>query len=206
MIWKNKSRVELITNSEDVRSYDPATGKLLWSLRYPGGRASASPVGNSNTLFVGNERRRDGGGVMYAVKAGASGDITPAPGASTSEGVLWSLTEGGPEFASPLLYEGFLYIFGRNRGTGGCYDPATGELIGGLDRLPGARPFWSSPWGFGGNVFCTDEKGKTFIIGAGPKVESVGVNELGEDVRASPAIIDGIIILRSESKVYCIGN
>jgi outer membrane protein assembly factor BamB len=145
MIWRNKIRTELVTNSEDVRSYDPATGELLWSLQYPGGRASASPVGNADALFVGNERRRDGGGVMYAIKAGASGNITPASGASTSEGLMWSLSDGGPEFASPLLYEGHLYIFGRNHGTGGCYNPATGEMIEGLDRLPRARPFWSSP-------------------------------------------------------------
>ncbi|MFP6596634.1 MAG: PQQ-binding-like beta-propeller repeat protein, partial [Candidatus Hydrogenedentota bacterium] len=206
MIWKNSVRTELVTNADIVRSYDPENGNLLWSLKYPGGRASASPVGNSDTLFLGNERRRDGGGVLFAVKAGASGDIAPAPGAETSEGVLWSLSEGGPEFASPLLYEGYLYVFGRNRGSVGCYDPKTGERVEGLDRLSGARSFWSSPWGYDGNVYCIDEAGTAFIIQAAPEIEFLATNPLGEDVRASPAFVDGAIIIRAENKVYYIGE
>ncbi len=141
---------------------------------------------------------------MFAVKAGASGDITPAPGATTSEGVLWSLPEGGPEFASPLLYEGYLYIFSRNRASVGCYDPTTGERLDGPDRLPGARAFWSSPWGYEGNIFCTDEAGTTFVFRAAPNFELLATNSLGEEVRSSPAIVDGAIILRGDNNVYFI--
>jgi len=206
MIWRNNVRTELVTNANIVRSYDPDTGELLWSLKYPGGRASASPVGDSDTLFVGNERRRDGGGVLFAVKAGASGDITPSPGASDSAGVLWSLSDGGPEFASPLLYKGYLYIFGRNRGSLGCYDMKTGMPVEGLDRLSGARSFWSSPWGHDGKVFCIDEAGTTFVIQAAPNLKLLSTNSLGEGVRASPAFIDGAIIVRAEGHVYCIGK
>ena len=206
MIWRNAQREELITNSEDVRAYDPKTGQLFWSLTYPGGRASSSPLGTDDTLYVGNERRRDGGGVMYAIEPGASGDITLAPGETTNDSIRWSLTEGGPEFASPFIYEGLLYLFGRNRGTGGCYDPATGELLYGLDRLPRARPFWSSSWGYDGHVFCTDERGNTYVIKAGNTLQHVRTNTLGEAVRASPALVDGAIILRGEHHVFRIGN
>ena len=206
MIWRNSLRTELVTNANVVRSYDPHTGELLWSLKYPGGRAAASPVGNSDALFLGNERRRDGGGVLFAVKAGASGDITPSPGAATSAGVLWSRSEGGPEFASPLLYKGYLYIFGRNRGSVGCYDPKTGVPVEGLDRLSRARSFWSTPWGYDGKVFCIDEAGTTFVIQAAPNIKLLSTNSLGEEVRASPAFVDGAIIIRGENNVYFIGK
>ena len=143
---------------------------------------------------------------MYVIKAGASGDITPGEGALEDGGVLWSLTEGGAEFASPLLYDGLLYVFGRNRGSAACFDPQTGEELEGQDRLPGARSFWSSPWGYEGMVFCTDEVGKTFVLGGGAARELLHTNDLGEDVRASPAILDGTIILRGEHHVFCIGE
>lgn len=206
MIWENEARAELVTNGEDLRSYDPETGALHWRLAYPGGRASASPTGIPTALFAGNERRRDGGGVMFAIKAGAQGDITPAAGATASEGVLWSRAEGGPEFASPLVYEGLLYVFGRNRGSVGCFDPATGVETEGQDRLPGARSFWSSPWGYDGKVFCTDEAGKTFVLRGGAARELVETNDLGEGVRVSPALLNGAIIMRGEQHVFCIAN
>jgi outer membrane protein assembly factor BamB len=206
MIWRNRTRTELVTNGDGVRSYDPDTGELLWSLEYPGGRASASPVGDADMLFVGNERRSDGGGGLFAIRAGASGDITPAPGASTSDGVLWSQTDGGPEFASPLLYQGHLYIFGRSRSSVGCYDAKSGLPVEGLERLPGARPFWSSPWGHGDKVFGTDESGTTFVLGAAPALELLATFDIGEEVRSSPAILGDTIILRGVDHVFCIAE
>lgn len=206
MIWRNKVRTELVTNADVVRSYDPATGELLWSMAYPGGRASASPTGNAEALYLGNERRRDGGGNLYAIKAGVSGDISPEPGSTISEGILWTKERIGPEFASPLLYEGRLYLFGRNRGSVHCLDPKTGEPVEGVERLPGARSFWSSPWGHAGKVFCIDEAGTAFVLEADSELELLHTNELEEDVRATPAFLDGALIVRAEKNVYCIEN
>ena len=44
LIWKNKMRTELVTGGKTARSYDPATGALLWELNMGGGRDIASPV------------------------------------------------------------------------------------------------------------------------------------------------------------------
>jgi hypothetical protein len=113
-------RAELVTpGSQRVRSYDPATGKLLWELRLGGGRYSASPVGDEERLYVGLGGGRGGrgggagsqneagggrgsgggGGALFAVTLGASGDLTPKPGEATSSGVAWSRPKGGPSMA-----------------------------------------------------------------------------------------------------------
>jgi len=206
MIWRNKVRTELITCSKFVRSYDPATGEQLWSMNLEGGRSSASATGNMDALFFGNERRSDGGGDLFAVRAGASGDISRVGEGAPSDSLLWQLHRLGPDFASPLLYDGSLYIFGRNRGSIGVFDPATGDRRDGIERLPGARSFWSSPWGYDGNVYCIDEGGTAFVVASGPDPELVATIPLNEEVRASPAIIDGALILRSKQHVYRIGN
>ena len=37
-VWKNKARTEIVCIGQRVRSYDPATGKLLWELGGNGGQ------------------------------------------------------------------------------------------------------------------------------------------------------------------------
>lgn len=202
MIWRNKVRTELVMLDRFARSYDPDTGALLWSLDMKGGRASASPTGDAETLYFGNEARRDGGGRLFAVRAGASGDVTPSAGRSTSDWVLWSRPQGGPQFASPLLYEGYLYILERERGRISCYDAATGEAAYFLERLPGARSFWASPWGYDGKVFCPDDRGTTHVLRAGPELEILATNTIDDTFWSSPAFSGGTMILRGVDKVY----
>jgi len=204
MIWRNRERTELVTNADTVRSYDPQSGELLWSLRYPGGRASASPVGDADVLYIGNEEREDGGGILAAVKAGASGDITPSEGEQSNGDILWWRADAGPDFSSPLLYEGHVYILARNRGQVSCYDAKTGAPAYEHERLTRARSFWASPWAYDGKVFCPDDSGRTHVLKPGPKLEVIGTNSIDDKVWSSPAFVDQTMILRGANAVYCI--
>jgi hypothetical protein len=59
-VWKNDQRTELVTGGgAKMRSYDPATGKLLWELT-ASGRCSPSPVGTSSLLYVDSGDRLTG--------------------------------------------------------------------------------------------------------------------------------------------------
>ena len=73
-------------------------------------------------------------------------------------------------------------------------------------RIGGGGEFTSSPWAYNGNVFCIDEEGRTFVIRAGDKFESLGTNELAEMALATPAVIGDRLILRTEKHIYCIRN
>ena len=80
------------------RSHDPATGKLLWQLDMNKGRSSATPVAIGDRLFVGNEFRNrggddDGGGRLYAIIPGGSGDITPPGNSMSGEFVQWRMDD-----------------------------------------------------------------------------------------------------------------
>jgi outer membrane protein assembly factor BamB len=87
VIWKNNNRTELVTTGKTARSYDPATGKLLWQLKMGGEMSIPSPVYDNENIYLGNAGGRETKGVLYAVKAGAEGDITPADSGLVSEGV-----------------------------------------------------------------------------------------------------------------------
>ncbi len=203
VIWRNKHRTELVTAGQKVRSYHPDTGKLLWELSIGGGRCTASPTGAGELLYVGSEAREGGGGFLFAVKAGATGDITPAPGESTSASVLWSQPNAGPPMASPLIHEGLVYILQRRNGIVSAYNAQTGETAY-RKRMPGAQAFWATPWIYDGKIFCLDDSGTTHVLKPGPEFEVLAQNSIDDQFWASPAFADGSIVLRGVDGVYCV--
>ena len=221
LVWKNKKRTEIVcVGSRIVRSYDPATGKQLWELSGLRGLPHASPVADEERLYVGTGgfgfgggfgpgggrpggggRGMGGGGTpVFAVKAGASGDITLKEGEKSNKDVAWSLPKDAPGMASPLLYQGRLYIIEQG-GFLACYDAKTGKSVY-RERLTGARSFTSSPWAADGKVFCLDQDGTTFVVKAGEKFSLLGKNRLNEMCWSSPAAKDGAVPCAARSTCF----
>jgi outer membrane protein assembly factor BamB len=145
-----------------------------------------------------------GGAPLFAVKAGAKGDITLKSGETSNDGVAWSRTRSGPYIVSPLLYQGYLYVAEQRGGRLSCYDAKTGKPAYTREPLQGARSFTSSPWAYHGKVFCLDEDGKTYVIQAGPELKVLGKNDLNEMFWSTPAIAGGSLFLRGVENLYCI--
>ena len=204
-VWKNKLRTEIVTGGGTMRSYDPTTGELLWELGGMQGRCSATPVGDEGLLYFGTGGGMGGAGPLVAVRAGAKGDITLESGEKSSEGVAWMVSRGGPPMASPLLYQGNLYVLDQRGGIIACYDAATGEQHY-KERLPGAKGFTSSPWAADGKVYCLDEDGQTFVIAAGPELKVVATNKLDDMFWSSASVAGNRLLLRGLDRLYCIGE
>jgi outer membrane protein assembly factor BamB len=146
-----------------------------------------------------------GGGTLFAVKAGAEGDITPKQGETTSAGVAWSVPRGGPSNASPLVYQGYVYVLAQQGGMMSCYDAATGKPAYSRERLPGAKAFWASPWAADGKVYCLDEDGQTHVLAAGPEFKVLGKNALSKELYwSTPAAAGGALFIRGVDHLYCI--
>ena len=96
-IWENSQRTELITSgSRAVRSYD-LEGKLLWSLaRHVRASPSRRPFAGDGLLFVSSGYVGDKLRPLYAIRPGASGDISLKPGETNNEFIAWSNPVGGP--------------------------------------------------------------------------------------------------------------
>ncbi len=209
-VWKNSLRNELILGGMVYRSYDPATGGLLWQLDMNKGRSSATPIAIDDRLYVGNEFRNrggsdDGGGQLFRVKPGGAGDITPAAGAKSGEFVEWRISDSGIQMASPTKLTGNLYFFERRRGIVHCVDAETGEIEY-QSRVRGAGAFWSSPWSDGKHLFAMDSTGNTHVIAAGDEFKVVRVNKLNQLAWGTPATSSGRIFLRTAKNLYCIAD
>ncbi|QDV40285.1 outer membrane biogenesis protein BamB [Stieleria neptunia] len=210
ILWSNSRRDELIVGGMHYRSYDPQTGTLLWELDMEKGRSSATPLAVGDRLYVGTEYRNrggadDGGGFLFAIKPGGSGDITPPAGRSQTEHVAWKIERSGIQMASPAYCNGNLYLLERRSGVIHCVDTETGSTVY-RSRVPRARAFWSSPWTDSDRVYCVDTSGATYVLASGDELNVLGTNEIDEMTWSTPAIADAAVYFRTASKLYCIAT
>ncbi|KAA1260032.1 outer membrane biogenesis protein BamB [Rubripirellula obstinata] len=208
MIWQNSQRNELIAGGMVYRSYDPATGELLWQLDMDKGRSSATPVAKGDRLFVGNEFRDrggsdDGGGRLFCITPGGSGDITPPEDSSSSKFIPWWIERADMQMASPTICDDKIYLFERRTGNMHCVDAATGDTVY-RKRVRGAKAFWASPWTDGDKIYALDASGTTHVLGSDDEYELLSANELDEQTWGTPGIADGRIYLRTVNHLYCI--
>ncbi len=207
IIWQNSDRSELIAGGQVYRSYDPDTGRLLWQLDMEKGRSSATPLATGDRLYVGTELRNrggadDGGGYLFAISPGGSGDISLVAGQPKKNAVVWRIASSGIQMASPVECGGHLYLLERRSGIVHCVNAETGATAY-RKRIPGARAFWASPWTRNDKVFCLDDSGTTHVLAAGPEFRVLRKNVIDEQSWSSPAIADGALFLRTAEHLYC---
>jgi outer membrane protein assembly factor BamB len=131
---------------------------------------------------------------LVAIRAGGRGDVT-------NSHVLWRYRKALPNTASPLLYQGVIYLI--RDGIFTSLNPENGEMYK-QARLAGALGrYWSSPVAGDGRIFVVSEEGKVVVLRAAPEWEILAVNNLGEDTFATPAIVDGRIYVRTREALYC---
>ena len=66
--------------------------------------------------------------------------------------------------------------------------------------------FTASPVASDGKIYLSSEDGDVFVVKAGPKYELLAKNPVGEVMMATPAISDGLVIVRTVSHLYAFGE
>lgn len=200
-IWTNKQRTELIACGDSkVIAYDPATGKPLWEIGGITSSFTASPAATAESLFLGNNGPFSTA-PLFAVKAGASGDITLGKGEKSNDFVAWWRLRSGPGLSSMAVIDDLLFV-----STGqflNCHDIKTGERLY-RERLAKAREIVASPLVLGDKLLLLDEDGRGYVVKAGRKFEVIETNKLDDIFWASPAAADGCLLLRGVEHLYCI--
>jgi outer membrane protein assembly factor BamB len=205
-VWQNAQRTEIIVLAATaVRSYD-LNGKPLWQLRGLGSNSTTTPYAANGLLYVGAGYPGDESRPIWAVRPGASGDITPVAGATSSDFVVWSQPKISAYIPSSLVYRKQLYVL-ESHGFFLCHDAITGERVYGRKRLDAMTSgFSASPWAYNGKIFALSEDGDTYVIEAGPEFKILRKNSLGEMALATPAVIDHSLIVRTMSNLYRIAK
>jgi outer membrane protein assembly factor BamB len=204
-IWESGKRTELIVPAtERTISYD-LEGNELWSLRGASSITIPTPFSAHGLLYVASGYFGDTLKPLYAIRPGASGDITPAKEETSTPHIAWLDRRAAPYNPSPLVYRDQLYVL-LDQGFLASYDAVTGRESYGKQRLNagGIANFTASPWASDGHIYCLSERGVTFVVEAGPQFKVIGTNDLGEPCLATPALAGDRLLIRTAGNLYCI--
>ena len=202
--WQNELRSEIIMpGKRKNRSYD-LSGKLLWEFD---GRMSnlviPSPFAAHEMLYIASGYVGDAHRPVYAIKPGASGDITPKDDPEASEFIEWYRPKAAPYNPSPIVYGDYYYTL-FDRGFVTCHNARTGEEIYGKKRFAPGATFTASPWAYNARLFFLSEDGDTYVIEAGSEYKLLHTNSLDDLCLVSPAVSRGNLLIRTASKLYCL--
>jgi outer membrane protein assembly factor BamB len=133
---------------------------------------------------------------VFAIRPGdATGQLQPAA-------ISWRLQKNIPYIPAPLLYQGVYYMV-KTGGIITSLDPASGRILK-EGRSPGALgEYYASPVAAEGKVFLVNTEGKVTVLKAAAQWEVLSVNDLGDEVSATPALSNGRIYVRTRSALYC---
>jgi outer membrane protein assembly factor BamB len=182
-------RPQLISvGADQVQAYDPRTGEELWQARVRGFSTVARPLFADGVVYVCSDYGRP---ELWAIRTDGRGDVTQTH-------VLWRFARQVPASPSPLLVKGRIYM-ASNGGVATCLDAKTGEQLW-QERLGGN--FSASPIYAGGRIYFANEDGLVTVIRPGDEFQVVASNQLDGRFLASPAVIDGALLLRTDAHLY----
>lgn len=202
-IWQHAGRTEVVvTGHRSVRSYS-LTGEELWRIVIPGTTMpTPSAFADNGMLYVGTGAQGgDASRPFFAIRPGASGDISLKPEESSNAFIAWSHPRASGYTPSPVLVDGRLYLL-HDTGIMAVLDAETGKelykaRVGGVGHT-----FSASPLVAAGRIYFFDEEGTTIVVTPGEEYREIRQNTLDEMTLASPAVADNSLFIRTETKLY----
>ncbi len=196
LLTANGRQEVVVSLYNEIHSYDPNSGKLLWHCQGLPDYVCPSPVAHDGVVYVIGARNN----TAMAVKAGGDGDVTKSH-------VLWTIRRGS-NVSSPLYHDGHLYWAHEGNGVVYCVNAATGKIVYEERLDPQPDRVYASAFVAGGKIYYVSRDSGTYVIDASPQFKQVTHNVLKSDnsvFQGSPAALDGKLLLRSDRYLYCIG-
>ncbi len=194
----------LVSHGNDYTiGHDPKDGSELWRL----GDLNPKEKYNKTLRFVASPLVTPDVIVVPTAKGGAVVALDPkAKGKIDRENAThqrWRVNNGTPDVASPLIYEGLVYL-SDNSGTLTALDLKTGETV--YKKRPDKDNHFASPVAGDGKIYLAGRNGTVSVVAAGREFNVLSVNTLGTPFDASPAISGGRIYLRGATTLWAIGE
>jgi outer membrane protein assembly factor BamB len=189
-VFSHAGREQVVVNGITVRSYDLATGELLWNFGGHTAGAIPMPAIGHGLVFTASGWSKD---LLQAVHLGKSGDL--------SDEVVWEKSRGVPYVPTPMLWGDELFVL-DDRSIFSAFHATSGTEHF-KNRLPGNVNFSTSPVGAAGRIYLVDEGGTVFVVERGIQFKVLAVNRLPDAFYASPALVGDCIFLRGQEHLYC---
>lgn len=184
--------VVLTSMAHGFTAIEPVTGRVLWEQAAFPKRTVSSPV-RVGPLVIGTCGEGGGDNTLVAVRLPEPGGAAPAVAYQLDRSVV-------PYVPVPLAVDGRLFLWG-DRGVVTCVDAATGTTLW-RGRVGGA--FSASPIRAGDTVINVAADGEVVTIRAGDAFEVLGRRPLGEECRATPAVVGQRVVFRTAGRLLAL--
>ncbi len=187
-----------------VIGLDPDDGQLLWSCNgVSSDRADlmyTTPLEQKQFVVA----LGGFGGPAMGIQLGGQGDIT-------EQGRRWhrQAPEGSPRnpqrIGSGIVVDEYVYLANADGpGSIECFEMRTGQQRWKVRRTSDG-PHWASLLLVDGKLYATGQNGITRVFEPNPQeYVELAVNDLGEQINATPAPADGEFFIRTWDRLYCI--
>jgi outer membrane protein assembly factor BamB len=201
-IFAAGGNLQIIVNGyRHIGGYDFRTGKEIWWMRGGGDIPVPTPVVSGGMVYITNAHGKLA--PIYAIRLGATGDISLQDDQTSNDHIAWSANRDGAYMATPVVYGQYLYNT-RWNGVLCCYGAREGNRLY-QERLA-AGAFTASPVAGDGKIFIASEDGDVYVVKAGAEYQLLAKNSLGEVCLATPAISEGMLLFRTQNSLIAIAN
>ncbi|MCE9518787.1 MAG: PQQ-like beta-propeller repeat protein [Verrucomicrobia bacterium] len=189
----------ILTNwTNGITALKPHSGEKLWEIdafdKSHIETAIGSPivvgefiVGVCGWLGHGNE--------IVAVRPGRPAeDVKPE--------MVYRIDRTAPLCTTPVANAGLLFMW-TDAGIAACADAVTGEIYW-RERIGGN--FYSSPIVIGDYLLNVSTTGEAIVLSATKKYRRLAKNELGEGSHSTPAVADGVLYVRTFTKLFALSG
>ena len=142
-----------------------------------------------------HRRKRRAVNAVRKIRLGGKGDMTEGA-------VQWLYYKSLPNVPSPLLYDGVVYLT-KDGGIMTALSAADGTVLKQGRLRDALGRYFASPVAAGGRVFAADETGQVTVLKPGADWTILRTNAMGEEIYATPVIMDGRLFVRTRAALYC---
>jgi outer membrane protein assembly factor BamB len=187
----------VISATTKIKSYDLATGRLIWECAGMTQNVIPSPVAADGVVYPISGFR---GSSLMAIKLGRTGDLTD------TDAILWKHTRSTPYVPSPLLYDDRLYFFAVNNGVFSCVDRKTGKVVVDARRFEALQGVYASPMGAANRIYLVGRNGAAVVLKKNDSLDLLATNRLEDKFDSSPAAVGRQLFLRGRDHLYCLAE
>jgi len=201
LLQSGKSAPELIiTSTSAITSYEPDSGKINWNWKWtfvqdPLRTIAATIHADGHLLACSG----DGSGERLMVAVALNG-----LGKDAKPKQVWDNKKDFP-YVTCMLVHGEHVYFVNDLGRAGCFHVKTGKKMW-FETIPDTK-FYASPIMINGKIYACSDKGDVYVVEPNPSAyQQIARNKLGGVIRATPAVANGSLYIRTEDTLYCIGK
>ena len=182
---------QIITLGEPwLISYNAADGRELWRFGDFGSDLAPSPVFAAGLILAVSPNQR-----LVAIRPGATGDVTRTH-------LAWAVDEHIPDITSPVSNGELVFVL-ESYGALMCLEAASGKKL--WEHIYDGE-FQSSPAIIGDRLLIISTTGQAITTRVGREFQELSKDTFGEPVKASPAFVDGKMLVRGATNLFCIAD